>query len=377
MRKTSSTLTAIVLALLLIGIVILASTSNVRGAATFRDPYYFLKRQLAWLAVALAVGAALFRFDYHLWHKLALPLAVASVVLLGLVFVPGIGVRAGGSNRWLRLGPFSLQPSEFAKLGTVIVLARWMAATGRRAENLKEGLILPLLGLGLVLVLMIMEPDFGTTMLTGLVGLAILFAGGTRLGYLAITAMLGGSAFVLMVMQDPLRMNRVLALFMPERFPATAYHLAQSKKAFMLGEWTGVGLGNSIQKQFYLPESHTDFIFAIIGEELGFLGTCSVLILFTGLLICGLVICRRAPDPFGRLLAFGLTMMITLQAAINIGVVTGCLPTKGLPLPFISYGGSSLVASVACAGILLNVAHHCAGGQDDHTRPIKDRTHRL
>ena len=165
---------------------------------------------------------------------------------------------------------------------------------------------------------------------------------------------------------------------MPEKYPATAYHLAQSKVAFIRGGLFGVGLGNSIQKQFYLPEAHTDFILAIIGEELGFLATCGVLALFLGLLICGLIISFRAPDPFGRLLAFGLTIMTALQAAINIGVVTGCLPTKGLPLPFISYGGSSLIGSLAGIGILINIARHTAAvTQDEHTRPIKDRTHRL
>lgn len=378
MRKTSSTLVAIVLALLSFGIVMLASTSSVKGTATFDDPHYFLKRQLIWALMSLLAGVILFRFDYHWWQKLSVPLAVTSVVLLVLVFVPAIGVRVGGSNRWLRLGPLSLQPSEFAKFSMVVVLASWMAGIGRRCRNFKEGLLFPVMGLGVILALLIMEPDFGTALLAGTVGMIIMFTGGTRLGYLLITGMLGGCGFIVAVMRDPVRMGRILAFITPEKYPATAYHLAQSKVAFIRGGLFGVGLGNSMQKHFYLPEAHTDFILAIIGEELGILATCLVVALFLGVLVCGIIISFRALDPFGRLLGFGLTMMITLQAAINIGTVTGCLPTKGLPLPFISYGGSSLIMSVASICVLLNIAQHSSEEHvDEHTRPIKDRAHRF
>jgi cell division protein FtsW len=179
-------------------------------------------------------------------------------------------------------------------------------------------------------------------------------------------------------MQDPVRMTRILAFLTPEEFPAAAHHLRQSKVAFISGGWFGVGLGNSLQKHRYLPEAHTDFIFAIIGEELGFIATCMVVAMFLGILVCGMLISFRAADPFGRLLAFGMTMLISLQTVINVGVVTGCLPTKGLPLPFISYGGSSLVASMAAIGILLNVAGHCDRRRpDDHTRSIRDRAQRI
>jgi len=378
MQKTSSTLIAIVLALLSLGIVMLASTSSVKGSACFDDPYHFLKRQLVWLFVSAVVGVILACFDYHWWQKLSVPLALTSVVLLVLVFVPRIGWHAGGSHRWLRLGSLSLQPSEFAKFSATVVLASWMASIGRRSRNFKEGLYFPVMGLSVVLGLLIMEPDFGTTLLTGTVGMIILFAGGARLGYLVVTGMLGGCGFILAVMRDPLRMGRVLAFLMPEKYPATSYHLAQSKVAFIKGGWLGVGLGNSMQKHFYLPEAHTDFILAIIGEELGFPGTCLVVALFIGILVCGMIISFRAPDPFGRLLGFGLTMMLVLQAGINIGVVTGCLPTKGLPLPFISYGGSSLVVSVASVSVLLNIARHCGSTHvDEHTCWIKDKAHRL
>jgi cell division protein FtsW len=378
MRRTSSTLIAVVVLLLGLGIVMLASTSHVKASASFDDPYYFLKRQLAWLAVAIAGGVAVARVDYHAWRRWAGPLAVVSVLLLVVVWMPWIGLNVKGSSRWIRLGPFSVQPSELAKFTTVIGLSAWMARVGWRARRLKEGLLMPVAWLGLVGGLLILEPDFGTALLTGLVGLLILYAGGSRVSHLVVTTFCAASAFVIAVMHDPLRMGRVLAFLMPDKYPATAYHLAQSKVAFIRGGWFGVGLGDSIQKQFYLPEAHNDFILAIIGEELGFFATMGVILLFVGILICGLMITRQAPDPFGRLMGFGFTMMLVLQAAINMGVVTGCLPTKGLPLPFISYGGTSLVASVAAVSVLLNIARHVGDdSNDNHTRLIKDQTHRL
>jgi cell division protein FtsW len=378
MRRTSSTLVAIVLALVSIGIVMLASTSSVRGEASFGDPQYFIKRQLVWLSVAAFGGAVLARFDYHWLRRLIVPLAGVSLLLLILVFVPGVGLKVGGSHRWLRVGPMSVQPSELAKLVVIIGMSAWMSSVGRRVQTLKYGLILPLVGLAVFLGLIILEPDFGTTLLTGAVGMILLFAGGARVAHLAVTSVVMICLFILAVLRDPVRMGRVLAFLMPEKYPATAYHLAQSKVAFIRGGWTGVGLGNSIQKQFYLPEAHTDFILAIIGEELGFVATGIVVALFLGLLICGLIISFNAPDTFGRLLGFGITIMVALQATINVGVVTGCLPTKGLALPFISYGGSSLLASVAGIGILLNIAQHASrGAHDIHTRHIKDRAHRF
>ncbi|MBL7114760.1 MAG: putative lipid II flippase FtsW [Kiritimatiellae bacterium] len=378
MRKVLSTLITIVAALLALGIVMLASSSSVKGSADLHDPLFFLKRQLIWLFMSCVLGAMVVRFDYHWWQRLAVPLSLSAIVLLILVFVPPLGHKVGGSWRWLRVGPFTAQPSEFAKFVVVLALPAWMTHVGRRVERFVEGLLLPMCGLGLVLLLLIIEPDFGTTLLTGAVGMLILFAGGARIGYLVVTGVVGICGFALAVMQNPVRLGRVLAFLMPEKYPATAYHLTQSKVAFIVGRLHGVGLGDSMQKQLYLPEPHTDFILAIIGEELGFLATFGVLLLFLGLFVCGLIITTKARDPYGRLIAFGMTMMISLQAAINVGVVTGCLPTKGLPLPFISYGGSSLMMSVACVSVLVNVALHSTEGHDDpHTKLIKDRHHRV
>lgn len=378
MVRVARTLVTIVLVLLALGIVMLASTSSVRGASSHADPQYFLKRQILWMAIALVAGLAASRFDYHRWRHICVPLTAGSLVLLVLVLIPGIGMRVGGSYRWLRVGPLSMQPSELAKFSTVLALSAWLSGAGRKVRRFRDGYLAPVSLLGAVLALMILEPDFGTTLLTGVVGVLLMFVAGVRLDYLAVTAMGGLSAFVMAVMQDSVRMGRVLAFMMPDRYPDLAYHLAQSKAAFVKGGWFGVGLGNSLQKQFYLPEAHTDFILAIIGEELGFLATILVVLLFAGILVCGMWITFRARDLFGRLLAFGLTAMLTAQAAINVGVVTGCLPTKGLALPFISYGGSSLVVSVVSIGVLVNIALHAAQtGEDRHTRPIKDRAHRF
>jgi len=325
MRRASSALVGIILVLLSLGIVMLASTSSVRAATVFDDPQYFLWRQLAWLFIGVMVAVAVARFDYHWWQKriVVVPLLAVSLALLALVLVPGIGVRVGGSSRWLRLGPFSLQPSEFAKFGVVIVLSSWMAMVGRRARALKEGLLVPLGGLGLVLLLLIREPDFGTTLLTGVVGMLIMFVGGTRVGYLVVSSVVGVCGFALAVMKDPVRLNRILAFVLPERYPATAYHLAQSKFAFINGGWFGVGLGNSIQKHLYLPEAHTDFILAIIGEELGFIATALVVLLFAGIVVCGMAISLRAPDGFGRLLAFGVAASVPELRRIEPGVDPG------------------------------------------------------
>jgi cell division protein FtsW len=354
----------------------LASTSSVRGQEAFGDPLHFLKRQLLWMAAGISTGVLLARFDYHWYRKLALPIAVAVLLMLTLVFIPGIGLRVGGSRRWLNLGMLSLQPSEFAKLGVVVSLAAWLARTGRRAALLVPGIILPGLGVGTVAVLLMLEPDYGTTALTCAVAGCMLFVGGARLVYLLAAAGLGVAGMAVMVANDPVRLGRVLAFLAPAKYPAVAYHLVQSKIAFIKGGWFGVGLGNSIQKHLYLPEAHTDFILAIIGEELGFIATISVLALFATVMVCGVIVSVRAKDAFGRLLGFGLTATLVVQAIINMGVVTGCLPTKGLPLPFISYGGSSLLVSLAMVGVLLNIEEHAAAAEEDeHTRPAKDRVH--
>ncbi len=375
MRTTTTLLVFSVVCLLGLGIVILTSTSALHAELLYGDPHFFLKRQSLWMILGIGVASFTAWFPYMYWRQLAIPLALISLVLLVMVLIPGIGVEIKGSSRWLRLGGINVQPSEFAKLALIVWLAWWMAMQKRRSQQIFRGWFVPLTVLGLFAVLILLEPDYGTTALLGVVGLLVMFMGGTRLGYLAVTGVVGAVGFGLMVAQNPVRRMRVLAFLEPEKYQSDeAYQLIQALYAFGLGGRSGVGLGDSLQKRHYLPEAHTDFIFAILGEELGFLSTIGVVLAFVVILVCGLNISRRAIDPFGRLLAFGITAMITLQAALNIAVVTGALPTKGIALPFISFGGSSMVTTMAMVGILLNVSRYAADPFDRaEDRIIKDR----
>lgn len=359
MWKTASVLVSIILVLLALGIVMVGSAGRVKGASEdYDDPYIFLKRQCVWLLLGTCAAIAASYFDYR---KLKAPsvnrtmLGVALLLLL-LVFVPGIGLKVGGAHRWIRFGGLRMQPSEFAKFCVIVFIAGEMSRARFKANRLKEGLLVPLLPLGLVTGLIFLEPDYGTAFLTAAGGMIMLFVGGARMMYLTLVSATGLCAFLLAVMQNPLRMRRVMAFLFPEKYPAVAYHLQRSEYAFIMGNALGVGLNKSMEKHYYLPEAHTDFIYAIIGEELGIVGTFAVLAGFAGVLACGVRISLAAADTFGRLLGFGLTTMLTLQAVINIAVVTGCLPTKGLALPFISYGGSSLCMSMIAVGMLVSIA---------------------
>lgn len=379
MWKTPTVLLLIVLFLLALGIVMLASTSGIKAAELYDDPNYFVKRQAMWLLIAMAVGALAGKVNYARWRPLALTGLLVAVGLLALVLVPGIGAKIGGSRRWFHVGFLSFQPSELAKFSLVLALAWWMAREKWRVREFWRGAVVPLVMLAAVALLIFVEPDFGTTLLCGVVGLAILYVGGARLRYLLVFAAVGLSGFVVALLHDPVRWNRIRAFLDPEQFAQTySFQLLNAINAFIAGGPWGVGLGSSIQKHHYLPEAHTDFIFAIIGEELGAFASLAVVLMFAGLFICGLRISLRAPDTFGRLLAFGITLMITLQVLINIGVVTGLLPTKGLPLPFISAGGSSLVISLLEIGVLYNIARQARPPTPTPaSKPIKDCLHQF
>ena len=352
MRRAATLLTAIVLTLVALGTVMLYSSSSARGA----DPLFYVQRQGIWLMVALLAGTIVAKFPYEYWQRLTIPLYLIALVMLVLVFVPGIGDDALGSYRWIALGPAKLQSSEVAKFALLAGLAAWVAHFRRRMGEFRVGFLYPIALLGLALGLIFIEPDFGTTAVLGSVGLAMLFVGGARFVYLCSFALLGGAAFVAAIFQDTERLGRLVACYWPEKYPDQAYQAQQSIIAFIMGHWGGVGLGNSMQKRLYLPEAHTDFILSIVAEELGVLASMLVLLLFVGYFICGMTISMRAREPFARVFGFGITLLISLQAMINIGVVTGVLPTKGIALPFISYGGSSLVMSIVMTAVLLNIA---------------------
>lgn len=375
MWKTCSILIVTVLSLMILGVVIVYSTSGGQGEVLFGDSLHYLKRQLLWMLIGLVLALACWQIHYSYWRVLAVPLAVFSLLLLVMVILPSVGVEINGSRRWLRFGPLNFQPSELAKLALIVLLASWMGHCFRRAQEFRRGLVVPLVMLAPFAGLILREPDYGTTMLVSAVALMVMFMGGTRLSYLVVTGLSGLLAFGLLIAHNPVRRMRVLAFLDPDKYADDhAYQLVQALVAFVRGGSSGVGLGQSLQKREYLPEAHTDFIFAILGEEIGFPGTFLVMVLFVVLLLCGLYISRRAVDPFGRLLGFGITSLITLQAALNIGVVTGSLPTKGIALPFVSFGGSSLVMTLAMVGILLNIARNAADPFDrEEDRIIKDR----
>ena len=375
MRKTISLFIAIVLILVTLGILILASASS----AKYTDPGYFVKRQLIWLVLSFFAACVAARFDYRLYKKLAIPLAVVSVLLLVLVRIPGIGHEINGSWRWLRIGPMTLQPSEIAKLSVIMLFAWWMARNQRRIDELKRGILIPFGMLACFALPLVVEPDFGTTMLVSSVAVFIMFLGGAAIAPLLVTGLCGLFGIIFLIFQNPERMGRILAFLDPQKYEQDkAWQLVNSLRAFAGGDWLGVGFGNSMQKYNYLPEAHTDFIFPIIGEELGLVATLIVVAMYLVLFILGAKIALSARDDFGRFMATGITLMITMQALINFAVVTGCVPTKGLALPFISYGGSSLVVSGVMVGILVNIAHHGMHTPTAASRnPFKDRARKV
>ncbi|MCK5676548.1 MAG: putative lipid II flippase FtsW [Verrucomicrobia bacterium] len=375
MRRTISLFIAIVLILVTLGIVILASASS----AERDDSTHFVKRQLYWLALSFCMACVAARFDYRFYQKLAIPSAAVSVLLLILVRIPGIGHNINGSWRWLRIGSLTFQPSEIAKLAMIMLFAWWLARNQRRIDELKRGILIPFGMLACFAFLLIVEPDFGTTMLVSFVAVFMMFIGGVAVGPLLLTGLCGLLGVVFLIFQNPERMSRILAFLDPQKYELEkAWQLTNSLRAFASGNLFGVGFGNSMQKFHYLPEAHTDFIFPIIGEELGLVTTLLVLLMYVILFVCGLRIAFNARDDFGRFLAFGITLMITMQALINFAVVTGCVPTKGLALPFISYGGSSLLVSCIMVGILLNIAHAGARAPSAISRNLfKDRARKV
>lgn len=346
-----------VLALLGLGVVTVFNVSYFYAQERFGDSLLFFRKHLS--SIGLGALAAFFaaRLRSETYWRLAYPLLLLSVAALALVLVPGVGVARGGAQRWLHLGPLSLQPSELAKFSAVLYLAHSLARKGDRLATFKFGVAPHYLVVGLLTGLVLLEPDFGTAALLAVLLVAMLFVGGVpahlvALPALAVLPVLGYALFT-----APYRLQRVLAFLNPELDPLGAnFQLKQSIIAFGSGGLWGVGLGASRQKMFYLPEAHTDFIFSVIGEELGLAGALLVLILFGVVASRGFRIALRHPEPFGRLLAFGVTLLLVLQALVNTGVVLGCLPTKGLVLPFLSCGGSAMIAVLAETGVLLALA---------------------
>ncbi|MGZ4114598.1 MAG: putative lipid II flippase FtsW [Actinomycetota bacterium] len=357
-RRTVGLLLAVTGFLTVGGIIMVLSASSVYACST-GSCFVFFERQSAYAAVGVLAFLVTARMRYQAWRRLAIPFLGAAVLLLLLVMHPAAGIEAQGSARWIAFGPVTIQPSELAKLASIVFVASLLSRPRRRPEDLSQ-IALPLFGgIGIVAGLVFLQPDLGTTIvLVGTVA-ALLFVAGVRLRLLVIGGATMGA--VALATLKPYQWARITAFLHPQANKQdTAYQLYQSLIALGSGGWLGVGLGASRQKWMYVPNAHTDFIFSILGEELGLIGEIVVLAAFGALLFAGVRIAAKAPDAFGRLLASGIVAWFGIQIVVNLGAVTGLLPITGVPLPFLSYGGSSLVVSLAAVGILVNVARESA-----------------
>lgn len=363
-------LLVVTLLLVGIGIVMVYSASGVLAATRHQDTAYFLRKQLIAAGLGLAVLIILSRVPYQLYQKLVYPILGLSLLLLILVLIPGVGVKVRSASRWLRFGPLVIQPSEFAKLAIIIFLAYSMARKHEKIRDFSIGFLPHIIVAGIFILLIEKEPDFGTAMALAGITFLMLFVGGTRLTHIFLGFLVGAPVIAYAILKNKMRLERLTTFWDPFQYAQDAgYQLVHSLYALGSGGFWGLGLGKSREKLFYLPDSHTDFIFAILTEELGFFGGFVVLSLFLILVFRGLAISLRARDLFGAYLATGMTVLLGLQAAINMAVVSGILPTKGLSLPFLSYGGSSLLVSMAAVGILLNISAQARQGGEPASGP--------
>lgn len=347
-------LAAAVIGLLGFGVVMVFSAGVVE-AAVFKDPYHFVRRQGIFALVAVGAMWAVSRFDYHKLRLLCY-FALGVVTLLMIVTVVGWGHTSGGASRWIRLGPVNVQPSEMAKVALVIWLAYSIDKKRDRLKSFSIGMIPHLLMTGMLVLICMKQPDFGSAAVLMFVTSAMLFVAGARLGYLVGVGALAAGFAVWAIRFSPYRWERMLAWFnMAEHRQDLAYQPFQSVMSFGSGQWTGLGLGQGKQV-LYLPEAQTDSISAIIGEELGFIGIVVLCMIYLLIVARGVRTALAAEDEFGTHLAFGLSMLFGVQAVVNLGVAMAVLPTKGLTLPFISYGGSSLIVNASAIGILLNIS---------------------
>jgi cell division protein FtsW len=367
-RKSAYLLFLAVLGLLVIGIVMLFSTSAF-ARDSHGDALFFLKRQAIWVGIGLAACIAAGLIDYHFWQRTWWLWLGIAIITLGLCFIPHLGMRINGSRRWIGIGPASFQSSEIAKLAAIFFLAWWFARYEKVTGNPLLGFFVPLAVVSALLSLILFEVDVGTTALIGMTTFVVMFVAGTNPILLSLLAVIGSC--VIFVAATHARMERLIAFTNLERYKEDAgLQQMQALIAWGSGGMDGLGLGNGRQKMAYLPYAHTDFIFPMIGEELGLRVSLLVVFLFVLVIVCGIVIALHAKDRFGLLVAAGVVSLLALQAAVNIGVTTSLLPNKGLPLPFISYGGSNLVACLFGVGLLLNIYRQAVLEPANHKRTV-------
>ncbi|MDH5387334.1 MAG: putative lipid II flippase FtsW [Gammaproteobacteria bacterium] len=353
------------LALLSLGLVMVASASVGIADRNFSNPFYYFQRQFIFVSIGLIAAAVVYRIRLVQWEKSGVALLGFALFLLVLVLIPGVGKTINGSTRWISVGIVNLQVSEVVKLFLLIYVAGYLVRHGEEVRTSLRGFIKPMLMVGLAGLLLLMEPDFGSTVVIMGTVLAMTFLGGVRfLQFLSFMVLFGASALMLII-SSPYRMERLTSFMNPWADPFdTGFQLTQSLIAIGTGGWFGTGLGGSVQKLFYLPESHTDFLFAVLSEELGFVGVCFVIVMFTVLFFrifkIGLQ-AEKSGNRFAAYVAYGIGVWLALQAVINMGVNMGLMPTKGLTLPLMSYGGSSLVVCCMAIGLILRI--HCECGE--------------
>jgi len=351
--------------LVVVGIVMIYSTSAIYARETYGDSAFFLKRHLMYLAMGILLSFWILSLEREKLRKFAKPLMAISLLFLLLVLIPGIGHKVSGARRWFRLGWISIQPSELAQLAIMLYLADVLTRKRAQLQSFIHGVLPAIIVLGMTLCLILAEPDLGTTVAVAVVALLLLFVGGVRGRMLAPFLVSAVPAVVALVLMKPYRVRRILAYLNPWADPEGAgFQLIQSLVALGSGGIFGVGLGESKQKLFYLPAAHTDFIFSVIGEELGLIGTTAVLVLMALFVWYAIRLALRSPDTFGLFAGLGLIFLMALEALVHVGVTTGAIPTKGLPFPFISYGGSALIANLVSVAVLLNVTRPQKAGPE-------------
>ncbi len=355
-------LLAAVLALCALGLVMVYSSSAVSAATRNGDAAFYLKRQVVAFALGIGGCIAALKLGYRRLAYLAYPALLVAIALLIAVLIPGVGTTAGGARRWIRLPGFSLQPAELGKLALVVYLAYSLAKKREKVKEFSVGFLPHCIITGVLVLLALAEPDFGTAVSMGLILFALLFAAGTKVSYLVGSLLLALPVLYHLVASSPYRMKRITAFLDPwAHRHDVGYQIAESLMSIGSGGVTGLGLGDGRQKLFFLPEAHTDFIFSIIGEELGLVGVGLVIALYAVVVWRGFRAVLNASEPFGAYLALGLTVLLGVQAVVNMAVAMGMLPTKGLTLPFLSYGGSSMVVCLAATGLLLSIGQGSGG----------------
>ncbi|MDF9408641.1 MAG: Lipid II flippase FtsW [Pelotomaculum sp. PtaB.Bin013] len=350
-----------VISLLSIGVVMVFSASEYSTLVNYNDSFYYFKRQLAWALLGLIAMRLTMRYNYWQLKRYVLPILTIALVLLILVLIPGIGKEVNGARRWINVGPLPFAPAELVKLCLIIFTAYGLARQKHKVKTFSKGVLPYLLVMSSAALLILIQPDLGTAVSLAGIVIVMIFAAGARLTHLGSIAVSGLAAVGFAIAMKPYRLQRLMAFLDPWADPqGDGFHIIQGLYAIGSGGLFGLGLGQSKQKFLYLPENHTDFIFAIIGEELGFIGASLVILLFALFIWRGLKIAITSTDPFASLLATGITAWVGIQSIINIGVVTGSLPVTGIPLPFISFGGTSLLFTMIGVGILLNISQFTA-----------------